>query len=155
MNDKPTVAEVVTKLQAQGSADQIALFLESEQITGWPGFGGTCAIAEYVKRATGLPHAVVGGGTVQVCSSHRKTQHDGYTVLEPINPEQASYDFASAVGAFIRSIRLSHLPETAEEGGGLLFGDIDIVVSQPLGVKLPVFQRYIIHNHTSQPRRKP
>lgn len=115
MNDKPTVAEVVSKLQAQGSADQIALFLESEQITGWPGFGGTCAIAEYVKKATGLPHAEVGGGTVQVCSSHRETRNDGYTILEPINPERTSYDFASAVGAFIRRFDSRTYPKLLKE----------------------------------------
>lgn len=50
---KPTVVDVVNKLVALGSADQIALFFEGEEIVGEPTFTDACPVANYVRRETG------------------------------------------------------------------------------------------------------
>lgn len=45
-----TLADVVGKLEAMGSADQIALELEAQGIRARMSDGNSCAISEYVKR---------------------------------------------------------------------------------------------------------
>lgn len=61
MNDfTPTVPEVVDKLVALGSGEAIALFLESEGITGLPGRPMWCPIANYIRRETGCYVAACG-----------------------------------------------------------------------------------------------
>lgn len=66
MSDKPTAAEVVDKLITIGSAEQIALFFEEQGIKGEVASSSSCAIAEYVKLATGegLVHSFWGQVTV-------------------------------------------------------------------------------------------
>lgn len=50
---RPTVAQVVRKLETLGSADHIALFFESEHIVGVPSWAQDCPVARYVRRQTG------------------------------------------------------------------------------------------------------
>jgi hypothetical protein len=43
----------VDKLQTQGSADDVALFLENEQVVGLAGQAFECPVARYINRETG------------------------------------------------------------------------------------------------------
>lgn len=52
-NDRPTVAEVVDKLAALGSGQQIAQFFEERGIVGSMGWSDTCPVANYIRRETG------------------------------------------------------------------------------------------------------
>jgi hypothetical protein len=61
MNAYPTVAEVIDKLQALGSANQIAQFLSGEGITGVRTLLNSCPIANYLKRETGAEKVRVNG----------------------------------------------------------------------------------------------
>jgi hypothetical protein len=54
-------AELLDKLTAQGSADQIALFLEQQKITGFPSSGTSCAIAQYLRHEMPLDYSVAVG----------------------------------------------------------------------------------------------
>jgi hypothetical protein len=51
---KPTVAELVEKLVAHGSVQQIVDYLKQEEIQGVPQDEKECVIAEYVMTRTGL-----------------------------------------------------------------------------------------------------
>lgn len=50
-----TVVDVVDKLEALGSSEQIALFLEQEGVKGVRNCPSACAIAEFVGDACGAP----------------------------------------------------------------------------------------------------
>lgn len=58
--DRPTVTEVVRKLETLGSPDQIALFFKQEQVFGRPCVAFECPVANYVKRETGEMTSVSG-----------------------------------------------------------------------------------------------
>jgi hypothetical protein len=49
-----TIPEALNKLVAQGSPDQIALFLEQQGIQAIPSCSDRCAIADYVVATTGI-----------------------------------------------------------------------------------------------------
>lgn len=51
---KPTVPELLDKLAALGSADQIALHFADLGILAQPCRAGHCAVAVYLQRATGI-----------------------------------------------------------------------------------------------------
>lgn len=82
MNDKPTVAEVVTKLETLGSPDQIALFFKQEQIVGTPCAAFECPVANYVERETGTVTSV-----------------SGYSVMN--GPDRLELPLDSAVSGFV------------------------------------------------------
>lgn len=50
---RPTTPEVVDKLNALGSKDDIALFFKSENVTGVPCRVGWCILANYLGHQTG------------------------------------------------------------------------------------------------------
>lgn len=66
---KPTIPDVLDKLVAQGSPDQIALFLEQQGIKAIPSIGDRCAIADYVRGETGLSVTVTPNSTVRLLSA--------------------------------------------------------------------------------------
>ncbi len=51
---KPTLSDVVDKLETLGSSRQIADFLEQQGILGVRGNAYSCAVAQYVERETGI-----------------------------------------------------------------------------------------------------
>lgn len=59
MNTDHDVPEVIDKLQALGSAGQIAQFLEDQGITGRVKEAESCPVANYIARQTGCADALV------------------------------------------------------------------------------------------------
>lgn len=53
VDDESMIAEALGKLYALGSPDQMAVYLEAEQITGRPGMTYSCPVAKYLTRETG------------------------------------------------------------------------------------------------------
>lgn len=62
MSDRPTVTEVVAKLNTYGSADQLAAFFEQEGVTGERAEAHHCPVALYVKGQNGGEASVWRGG---------------------------------------------------------------------------------------------
>lgn len=54
LNDhRPTVTEVVAKLQTYGSADQLAAFFEQEGVCGNRDLASSCPVANYTRSQIG------------------------------------------------------------------------------------------------------
>lgn len=80
---KPTVLEVVEKLAAQGSADQIAAFFESERVTGARKFAQGCPVAHYTESQTGR---LIRASPESVHTVYRHDEPCQYAVLSGQGP---------------------------------------------------------------------
>lgn len=58
--DRPTVADVLGKLEALGDAEHIAVFFEEQGIQGRPCNSGWCPVAVHLRQETGIFNVAVG-----------------------------------------------------------------------------------------------
>lgn len=59
MHDKPTLTELVDKLESLGSSEHIAMFFEQQGIKADQANAFSCAVAKYVQNGTGASFATV------------------------------------------------------------------------------------------------
>lgn len=57
-NDRPTLTEVIDKLQTYGTANQLAAFFEEQGVCGVRGKTTACPIARHVGAVVGAPVSV-------------------------------------------------------------------------------------------------
>ena len=93
------IGDCIEKLQTLGSSGQIADFLIREQIRGTPGQSFNCAVAQYLKRETGLEKPSVSTGW-----AHRHGHPGTIVPIEDYSPLQR----------FIQDFDLGLYPELVE-----------------------------------------
>jgi hypothetical protein len=114
---RPSVAEVVEKLQAQGSARQIAEFLAQEQITGELNSGSSCPLANYLRRETHR-NVIVTGARVLVTELkevQRAEAREGFAVTVVISPMVVADTRGTPIHAFVRGFDEGDYPELLAE----------------------------------------
>lgn len=95
--------EAIDKLVAQGSAAQIALYLEEQGVVGDIAKSESCAVARYIQRTTGATHVLAGTSGVSI-------REDGVVgIVEEIS-------FWVADGSWDEIPKYVEIPEYAEIG---------------------------------------